>query len=369
MVRTDVIHDSARLFDLRDQWSELLGCSATGTVFQSPGWVEAWWHRFGTGKQLFAVAVRQGEMLVGLALFMLMFERRYGFKVRSLHFIGQTGSGICPDHLDVLARPGFEEITQREVVASLFEGAQEWDVMELSSLAESSSFFGLFLQEAGKRNYRSTSGQAYVAPFLELPSRLHKNWKDKYRKLCKSHTVSLEYLSAVGEVERGLAVTRSLVSDSARRNHRETSWDDASYAGFHSDVCHKLAQKNEFQVTLLACDGEPAAVLYGYIFKNKYLMYSTGINAVYGNYSVGQILVGSYLDYLAASGIDEFDFLRGSEEYKFRWTNTVRRNLCVTVYGKGFAGRYLQALEFLKDICRGIRARLRRVTVHKEAPR
>lgn len=369
MIRTTIIHDSAQLFDLREQWDELLGCSATGTVFQSPGWIEAWWRRFGDDKQLDAVAVRYGETLVGLALFMILPERRYGAVLRTLSFIGQTGSGICPDHLDILARPGFEKSTHLEVVNCLFESAQEWDVIALSSIAESSTFYGCLLQETVKRNYRSKSGPAYVAPFLELPTRLHKNWKDKYKKLCRGYAVSLECLSDESEVERGLAITRSLVSDSARRNSRASSWDDTSYAGFHTDVCRHLAPKNEFEIALLACNGEPAAVLYGYIFKNKYLMYSTGINAAYGNYSVGQILVGNYLEYLVERGVDEFDFLRGREEYKFRWTSSVRQNLYVTVYGKGFRGWYLLAVERLKDVYRGIRARMHKVTGHKEVYR
>lgn len=345
MISARIIDEFDHLRNLRDQWDMLLEQSLNGTVFQSYEWITNWWKRFGAGKKLFAVAVFNSDELVGLALFMIMVSSNCGINTRSLHFCGETGSRLCPDHLDVIASPGFETQAVDAVIKVIFNSTSVWDMICISAVAHDSEFYERVLSELeNKRYYSFGSGMSGEAPYLELPTRSHKNWKEKLKKLSRNHLVKIETLRGVHEVEHGLAITKQLVGASAKRKHRPSSWDDEEYANFHLDVCRDLAKKNRFNVSVLYCNDLPVAVLYGYIVKNKYLMYSIGLDSDYGKYSAGQILIGMFLEYLTENRISEFDFLRGDEHYKYRWTDTSRHNYYVTVFNNTIKGSFLYSV-------------------------
>jgi len=344
MISARVIDDFDHLRNLRDQWEVLLDRSLNGTVFQSYEWISNWWKRFGFGKKLFVVAVSSSDSLVGLALFMIVVRTHGGITIRSLHFCGETGSRLCPDHLDVIASPGFEEQTVDVVINKIFSNTNAWDMVSLSSIAHGSVLYKRMLLELDNNHYSYGNGVSCEAPFLELPSRSHKNWKDKLKKLSKTYLVTTDILMKLHDVEHGLAITKQLVGASAMRKNHLSSWDDEEYANFHLDVCRELADKIKFNVAVLYCNDLPVAVLYGYVVKNKYLMYSIGLDSDYGKFSAGQILIGKFIEYLTENRIAEFDFLRGDEDYKYRWTDTSRQNNYINIFNKTIRGTLLYAI-------------------------
>jgi CelD/BcsL family acetyltransferase involved in cellulose biosynthesis len=79
-----VLEDTREFAALEEEWEELYHDCAAATPFQSWGWLYSWWEHFGEGHELRIVAVRSGELLVGILPFMI--QRRFGFK--RLLFIG-----------------------------------------------------------------------------------------------------------------------------------------------------------------------------------------------------------------------------------------------------------------------------------------
>src|SRR6516165_3567427 len=65
------LSDARKLQELRSEWSDLLARSSSPEPMLSPEWLLEWWTIFGgmDGRRLRSLAVRDGERLVGLALF------------------------------------------------------------------------------------------------------------------------------------------------------------------------------------------------------------------------------------------------------------------------------------------------------------
>ena len=110
-----------------------------------------------------------------------------------------------------------------------------------------------------------------------------------------------------------------------------------------SQKFHELLQaynNEKFILIIQAVEGEKViGTLYGFVSSNRYAYFASGIDPDYSKYSLGIVLIGKVIDYLISNNYEYFDFLRGTEEYKFRWTEETNQNY--TVYSfDSIKGRY-----------------------------
>ena len=77
-----------------------------------------------------------------------------------------------------------------------------------------------------------------------------------------------------------------------------------------------------FQITI---DHEVAATLYGFEYANQLTYFQSGFDPRWEKLSAGLVLMGKCIQYAYEHGLDHFDFMRGSDGYKFKWTNTSRK--------------------------------------------
>lgn len=80
------------------------------------------------------------------------------------------------------------------------------------------------------------------------------------------------------------------------------------------------------------------ASLFGYLIGNRFLSFQSGFSKEYEQLSPGTIIIYKTMCYLIQEGVTEFDFLRGADDYKFRWTSTWRETMRFA-YGPGLLGR------------------------------
>jgi len=89
------------------------------------------------------------------------------------------------------------------------------------------------------------------------------------------------------------------------------------------------------------------ASLFGYLIGSRFLSFQSGFSKEYEKLSPGTVIIYKSMCYLIQKGVTEFDFLRGADEYKFRWTSMWRETIRF-VYGPGILGRVLIHLYRLK---------------------
>ena len=106
---------------------------------------------------------------------------------------------------------------------------------------------------------------------------------------------------------------------------------------------------------------EIAGVLYGFLWRDTFAAYQSGWDRRYARHGLGNLLVLHALELAAAQGARTFDFLRGTEPYKYRFGAHDEWDRTWLVPG-GAAGALLVARHRL-------RARRHRGSAAKPAPR
>ena len=109
---------------------------------------------------------------------------------------------------------------------------------------------------------------------------------------------------------------------------------------------------------------EPIGVIYGFTYADRFYFYQSGISMNIGNdlRSPGIALNLLLMKQLAAEGVSEYDFMRGSSAYKTRHATTANRLVRITLRRQNARMRTKSALEMTRTVVRYFRGRFMEVT-------
>lgn len=355
-----LVTDRAGLMRLETEWRRLAGLSPSATVFQTWEWNAVWWRHYGgRGRRRLRVIcfrdARDGS-LVGLAP--LCVSWWYGSALRRLSFLG-TGTS---DYNDALAAPGWEDGVAQGLYG--FLGARRgWDVADFQQLRDGGILHSRLPERDAKLAWHDTPLEA--CPFLKLApdwdaQKQHFGKKTRSnlgyydRALRKVYTVDVAVVSREGDLDGEM--TRLFDLHQRRWNQR---WLPGVFGSrrvrrFHREAARALLGLNALRLYSLKLDGETQASLYCFAFGDRTCYYQGGFEPTLAKWSLGTILTARVLQDAIAEGRTTFDFLRGDEPYKAKWTQAacVNRRRVLTKQG-GLpllgAARRVQAWEWAAE--------------------
>ena len=77
--------------------------------------------------------------------------------------------------------------------------------------------------------------------------------------------------------------------------------------------------ENCLQLAFLEIGGHKAAAYLSFDFLNRIWVYNSGLDRRYMEYSPGWVLLGYLVQWAIQHGRQEFDFMRGDEDYKYKF--------------------------------------------------
>jgi CelD/BcsL family acetyltransferase involved in cellulose biosynthesis len=323
--RLEKVTTPAALERLRVEWERLWQQAPHATPFQSPEWLLPWWKHIGRGT-LATIAIRSamaGE-LVALAPLYVFAGGATG--KRHLFPIGIATT----DYLDVLVKPGWEELALHCLASNLAHCVEDWDVLEFPQLRRGATLLGL----AAPAGWRQEIASAEPHPVLmlrefrpgagpALPPRMAQNVRYCRRRAARAGTLAYDTADA-----RTLpAFLDALVRLHTRRwSERGLTGvlKDASVLAWHREATPLLQAAGLLRLHALRLDGEFIAVLYcladvAPARDRRYYYYLGGFDPRFRSLSPGTLLVAHVVEQALAEGALAFDFLRGAESYKYRW--------------------------------------------------
>jgi CelD/BcsL family acetyltransferase involved in cellulose biosynthesis len=149
----------------------------------------------------------------------------------------------------------------------------------------------------------------------------------KRRILGNQEEFSVKEVTAAHEIERYYDILVSLHVERAARKGIRSAFSSEKAASFHKKLISTLGKKGTVVLSLLYKKDIPLAAYYCYRHNRKYYFYQSGISREGEEHSAGVVLLSRMIQKSFDEGYQEFDFLRGAEEYKEYWTQTVRKNL------------------------------------------
>ena len=295
------------------QWEELLSSCAVDTLFNTPQWQKVWWEQFGDGAEMLLLSLKDENGIAGIA----PLARRNG----TISFIG--GQDLF-DYNDFLVSREAEFRFYPSLLDHL--DGEEWQTIELSSLPENSPTLVYLPDLAREHGYSVEVQEEDVAPGLSLPD----NWdaylnilskKDRHelrRKLRRLNSSGEEFrhykLTDPLEVESNLEHFFSLMRNSGEAKRLFLTQPREQ---FFRSMAKDMASIGVLKLFFLELKGERVATAMCFDYGNSRLLYNSGFNPDYGYYSVGLLLKVLCLKDAIEEGKEYFDFLRGSEPYKY----------------------------------------------------
>jgi CelD/BcsL family acetyltransferase involved in cellulose biosynthesis len=300
--------EAPRLGGRATEWDALAASGRLPSPFLMSWWLEA---MEPGGGATFVLCLDSGRLVGGLALAV----RNLGPLTR----VRMLGDGpLAPDHLDLVAEDGREA----EVVAALRNWlmARSQCLIDLRGLAE-----GALVLAALPSGSLVT--QLSTAPYLQLPAAgpiVPKVRRASLRRQAKR----LEALGANHRVVHGGEAGTERALRNMRRLHIERWGDRSGLArGFPALAAAVRSSHGAAQIEELLIDGEVVASDVSVDIADRRHLYQGGRSMDHRWGGAGNVLLMHVLHRAQADGLAEYDFLRGTESYKYMWATGERQVL------------------------------------------
>ena len=298
---------------IQGQWEEMLPSCSTNTIFVTPWWQMTWWRRFGEGSQLKMVSVRDDSDVVGIAPLML--------KDGVLSFIGDKD---LFDYLDFLVPRGKEEVFYSVLCEHLME--MDWNTLELTSLPQGSPTLDYLPRLAESKGAAVEVVEDEMTPVASLPP----SWDEYLAGLTKKgrHELrrKLRRLERTDHPSQYICCNDPDALPACMQDFfrllRASSPDKMEFLTpererFFVDVALELATRDQFKLYFLEVDGVRVACCICFDYADSYLLYNSGYDPEYSTLSVGLLNKALSLKDAIEEGKRSFNFLKGTERYKY----------------------------------------------------
>lgn len=306
------------------EWNDLLQGSVSDTPFLRYEYQRAWWEHRGGGEwqnaKLALVTAREDENLIGIApLFISEYDGQ-----PALFLIGSIE---ISDYLDLIVRRDDHARFITGLLDFLASSLTDsWRGLDWYNLPDSSPTLAALKAESTGRGwthheemYRPTPRIALNGDFEEYLSRVEKKQRHEIRRKMRR----------AQESGRGV---RWFISDMADPEAEIDAFlglmeHDQGKAGFLHEpmraqmraIIHAAHENGWLWLAFLEADGQRIAACLNFDYNNKLWGYNAGVNRDFMDLSPGWVLLGYILQWACENKRAEFDFMRGDEEYKYRF--------------------------------------------------
>lgn len=344
-----VLTDRAGFAELASIWDERLRGSCCDSVFLTHEWLSAWLGQWGAAGELRVVTVPAADGGVG-CIMPLFLRRREGFL--RLATIGQET--MDDEGIILPAGEDARELLARALEAVFHRGG--WDVLQFNRLPAESGLPAALEAVCGQLGLAGTVEESEESPVLRVSGSWDEYWRTLskgFRENCRRRQRLLEQDHGGFEfVEpRGEQDVRDALEDLFRlhRQRRQAVggspgiFASAAVRDFYRDLAPRLAARGWLRMALLRVGDQTAAVQLNFDHAGRILKKLPAFDARYARYGVGDLLNVAVLQRAFAEGKACVDFLRGGEQYKFKFQPAVRTLYRATLYADTARGRVARA--------------------------
>lgn len=307
------------------EWNMLAVRGLRDVPFLRYEYLQTWWETRGGGEwptgRLLLISAHQQGRLVGIAP---LFIAEHGGRSALL----LLGSIEISDYLDLIVHPddlpGF--------LAGLLDFLQDHPVsaglpLDWYNLPEASPTLKALQSEAARRGWEYAESIYHPTPVILLPEsyeaylagvekKQRHEIRRKVRRAEESGRGVRWYLASGGEKldAESEELFRLMESDS-----NKASFLTGPMRQQMKRTIHLASQEGWLWLAFLEIDGRKAAAALNFDYGNKLWGYNSGVDRSFMDLSPGWVLLAYSLQWAADNGRSEFDFMRGDEEYKYRF--------------------------------------------------
>jgi len=308
-----------------DAWNQLASAGISDTPFARHEYLSQWWKTLGGGEwaaaEMVLISARDGDRNVGFApLFKAMHEGQ-----EKLLFIGSIE---ISDYLDLLVaeddvRPFAGRLLDFLEATPALQGLP----LDLFNMADSSPTLPVLRDEAESRGWtyheevfrptpRIRLGDDFESYLGGLDKKQRHEIRRKLRRASEGPEPAVfEHLNDPAALDDGIDAFLDLMAHDpekarfltpAMRTHMQSLMRVAWQGGY-------------LWMAFLTVNNVRAAAALNFDYDNKLWGYNSAVNRDYLQLSPGWVLLAHQLRWACENGRTVFDFMRGDEDYKYRF--------------------------------------------------
>jgi CelD/BcsL family acetyltransferase involved in cellulose biosynthesis len=369
-IRLSRIERLSDLESMGDEWRQLESRCPDLRVFSTWEWCGAVIHHFPSEEPLWVFAARDGDDLVGLA----PLGRRLEDGQRVLRLLG-TGLGpySVADYQDLLLSEGLEGSITDALCAALQELSDDWDILHLQEIPDSSRSLAPLIASARARGWRCVQRPGSDVYPLTLPeswgtyrawlsTKTRKQLERKLRKLVRERNGEFICISDEQSLERAM---NTLFELHTRRWHsvgKPGIFRTEQRRRFHQEVARRFFQRAILSLTLLKADGEAVGASYAFVWNGTDHLYTSGFcpDPEWSPYGLGTNMDVHEIRLSIERGMRCVDFLRGDGHYKQHYRAEGRYNRELLVFRDALTQIRYQMVKLARRTAGRLRSMARR---------
>jgi CelD/BcsL family acetyltransferase involved in cellulose biosynthesis len=320
------LHKDFSDFSLRaESWNALVEQSISDTPFSRYEYLSQWWKTLGGGEwqnaELVLVSGTENDQLIGIApLFIAEHDGQ-----RALMLVGSIE---ISDYLDLIVRA--EDLPRflsglLDFFAS--EQANNWSALDYYNLPDVSPTLPALKAEAEKRRwphheevYHPTPRIPLSGSFDEYLARIDKKQRHEIRRKMRraaesEKNVRFTIVNGTEDINTEIdAFLDLMVQEPGKAEFLHPAMRE------QMTVTIQNAHKHGYLwLAFLEVAGVRTAASLNFDYKNKLWGYNSGVSNEHRELSPGWVLLAHTIQWCCENGRYEFDFMRGDEEYKYRF--------------------------------------------------
>jgi CelD/BcsL family acetyltransferase involved in cellulose biosynthesis len=316
------VYDSEAGFDrLRGDWNDLLRRSPTDTIFLTWQWQTLWWQAYHPGELFIAAVHDETGTLIGVAPWFIDSSSPDERVVRGIGCVDVT------DYVDIFFDPSRADVVMDALAGALHDHASRFTRINLCNLREASPTLPGLRPALASRGFVTEITEQEVCPVIPLSGSfqaylesLDKKNRHELRRKIRIAEGNRELATVIvgpdDDLEAYTAQFMDLMADSTEQKAQFLRNDQ--HVAFFRSILPAAMEQGWLQLAFLTVSGRPAAAYVNFVYNDRVMVYNSGISLEYSHLGPGIILIVNLIRDAAENGRVAFDFLRGSEEYKFR---------------------------------------------------
>lgn len=326
-MRIVIIRSLPEFLSLETEWNDLLAVSASHVPFLRHEYLVAWWNGLGGGEwshgELYIVTARRDDgQLIGIAPLFLT-DNREGEPALML-----LGSIEISDYLDIISRPEDLPVFLDLLLAHIAEDRVAVpSLLDWYNLLDSSPTLPALQAAAAKRGWSYDQQPLQHCPYVPLPGDWEKyicgidrkqrhEIRRKFRRADEYYLPVHWYIAAdQASIEKEIDDFLALMACDRDKAKFLTPAMRAQIAAI-ALAAHRAGW---LQLAFIEVNGEKAAGYLNFDYMNHIWVYNSGLDFRFGELSLGWVLLGRLLEWAIEHQRQYFDFMRGDEQYKYRF--------------------------------------------------
>jgi CelD/BcsL family acetyltransferase involved in cellulose biosynthesis len=313
-------------------WNALVEQSIADTPFSRYEYLTEWWKTLGGGEwqnaELVLISAKENEQLIGIApLFITGYDGQ-----RALMLLGSIE---ISDYLDLIVRvddqarflAGLLDFLASSDVRVGSPRPYDWSALDWYNLPDSSPTLAALKTESEKRGwthheeiYRPTPRIPLNGSFDVYLSRVEKKQRHEIRRKMRraaesEKNVRFHVIDSTADIESEMNSFFALMVQDPNKEQF-----------LHPEMREQMTVtiRNAFErgylwLAFLEVDGDKTAASLNFDYKNKLWGYNSGVGREHMELSPGWVLLAHVIQWCCENNRSEFDFMRGDEDYKYRF--------------------------------------------------